>query len=394
MQCFMVGAGDGEPWAALAGFAQTLGLQPAASPDLTALRGDVRFTGASRSLVLVPDTASTPLHMAEAVEFAREQGGQAFVVCLADTIASDDYKRLVRTGSAEWVTWRDHRDELRDLVTRLTLDGAPGRAATVLSFLPSKGGVGNTTLVVEVAAHLSTRRRRGGARVAILDLNLQGGTVADALDVEPRFDVAEIMDRPERLDEHLVDVFTSRHSKGLDVFASPVSRIGLDAINPEIIFTFIDAIASRYDAILFDLPAQWSSWTDTLLQGSDAVVVCGGESVPALRRLAATLAHVDGLAVPDAKVAAVVNPVETDMLGRVARRAVIERALAKRRAFFVRRDGDSAAEALDVGRPLLAVGPNTRIARDIRRLAEWVETLADRVPVLQAKPAPMRGAAA
>ena len=387
MQCFMVGAGDGEPWVALAGFAQTLGLQPTASPGLTALRGDARFTGASRSLVLVPDTASTPLDMAEAVDFAREQGGQAFVVCLADTIASADYKRLVRTGSAEWVTWRDHRDELRDLVSRLPLEGAPGRAAPVLSFLPSKGGTGNTTLVV--AAHLATRRKRGGARVAILDLNLQGGTVADALDVEPRFDVAEIMDRPERLDEHLVDVFTSRHSKGLDVFASPVSRIGLDAINPEIIFTFIDAIAGRYDAILFDLPVQWSSWTDTLLQGSDAVVVCGGESVPALRRLAVTLAHVDGLAVP-----AVVNPVETDMLGRVARRTVIERALAKRRAFFVRRDGDSAAEALDVGRPLLAVGPNTRIARDIRRLAEWVETLADRAPALQTKPAPMRGAAA
>lgn len=394
MQCFLVGAGEDGPGVGLADFVQTLGLQPASSPDLARLRDDKRFVAGPRSLVVIPETASHPLDMTEAIDFAKELGGQTFVVCLADTVAPDDYKRLVRTGSAEWITWRDHREELRDLVGRLTADASPGRAASVLSFVPSKGGVGNTTVVIEVAMHLSTRRKRGGARVAIVDLNLQGGTVADALDIEPRFDVAEIMHRPERLDEHLIDVFTSRHSKTLDVFATPVSRVALDAVNPAIIFTFIDAIASRYDAILFDLPAHWSSWTDNLLQGSDAVVVCGGESVPALRRLVATLAHVDELAVPDGKVAVVVNAVETDLLGRVARRALIERALARRRTFMVRRDGEGVANALDVGRPLSEVGGKTKVVRDIRRLAEWVETVADRPPAPLAKPVPVRGAAA
>lgn len=394
MQCFLVGGGEDGPEVGLAGFVRSLGLQPATAPDLARLRDDKRLAGGARSLVLIPDTPSHPLDMAEAIEFAKEQGGQAFVVWLADTVAPDDYKRLVRTGSADWITWRDHRDELRDLVARLGADASPGRAATVLSFVPSKGGVGNTTVVIEVAVHLSTRRKRGGARVAIVDLNLQGGTVADALDIEPRFDVAEIMHRPERLDEHLVDVFTSRQSKTLDVFASPVSRLGLEAVNPAIIFTFIDAIASRYDAILFDLPAHWSSWTDNLLQGSDAVVVCGGESVPALRRLVATLAHVDGLGVADGKLAAVVNAVETDLLGRVARRAVIERALARRRTFLVRRDREGTANALDVGRPLSDVGPNTRVVRDLKRVADWVETVAERSPVLQSRAVPVRGAAA
>ena len=392
MQCFMVGADDDRTWATLAAFVQTLGLNPAASPSLAALRDDKRLANASRYLVLLPGTASTPLNLVEAAAFAKEAGSQAFVVCLADVVAPDDYKRLVRTGAAEWITWRDYQDELRDIVTRLSTDVAPGRAATVLSFLPSKGGVGNTTLVIEVATHLSTRRKRGGFRVAILDLNLQGGTVADALDVEPRFNVTEIMDRPERLDEQLIDVFTSRYSKGLDIFASPVSRIGLNTIRPEVIFTVIDSIASRYDILLFDLPSYWSSWTDALLQGSDAVVVSGGDSVPALRRLAATLDHVEGLAVPEAKLAAVVNAVETDLLGRVGRRGVIEKTLAKRRVFFVRRDGASAAKALDVGRPLLSVGRSTGIARDIRHVTEWVESTAERSRTPHPRAAPVQKA--
>lgn len=383
----MVGAGGDPATDALAGFARELGLSPATSPDLARLRTDKRFADASHPLVLVPDTGVGPLDVGAAADFAREHVGRGFVVCLADTIAPDDYKRLLRTGAADWIAWRDHREELRELVARL--DGASaaasGRSATVLSFLPSKGGTGNTTLVVEAAFHLATRRKRSGARVAILDLNMQGGTVADALDVEPRFDVSEIVDRPERLDEQLIDIFTSRPSKSLHVFAGPMRRISTEAVKPEVVFTVVDSIAARYDTVLIDLPAHWSPWTDTLLRGSDAVVVCGGESVPALRRLTSMLGHLDGLALPPGRIAAVVNAATVDVLGRVTRRAVVERALAKRRTFFVRRDDASAGNALDVGRPLLEVAPHTRIARDLKQLAEWVGAVADQS--LQAQPA-------
>ena len=393
MQCFVVGAGSDEICMALSALAQDLGLPIAMVASLAKMKADRRFVEAPRPLVLIPDAPFGALDVAEAIDFAREQGGRTFVVCLAASIAPNEYKQLVRTGSAEWITLRDYEQELRDLIARINAAATPKCAATVLSFVPSKGGVGNTTLLIEVAIHLSTRRKRSGLRIAILDLNLQGGTAADALDLDPRFDVAEIVDRPERLDEQLIDIFASRHSNGLDVFASPLSRISTDAIKPDLIFTFIDSIASRYDAILFDLPAQWSPWTDNLLRGSDAVIVCGGESVPALRRLAATLLHLDTLTIAESKLAAVVNPVASSLLGRISRRAVIARAMAGRRTFLVRRDDGSTGAALDVGRPLLELVPNSRIARDVRRLAEWIETIVDHSPTAHSRPKSVRGAA-
>lgn len=379
LECFIVGSTGGDIEDTLSDLATTMGLPAVRAGSLAALKSDHRFRDASRPLVLIPDSLSHPLDIAAAIDFAREQGGRSFTVCLADAIEPRAYKQLVRTGSAEWITTRDCAEELRELVERITIASVPTRAAIVLSFLPSKGGVGTTSMVIEVATHLA-RRKREDMRLAILDLNLQGGTIADALDLEARFDVGEIIDRPERLDEHLVDVFKSRHAKGFDVFASPMRRIGPEALRPEIVFAVIDAIASRYSAILFDLPVQWTSWTDDLLRGSDAIVVCGGESVPALRRLSVTLTHLDGLSVPESKVATVVNAVETGLLGRVSRRALIEKALAGRRTFFVRRDDATARNALDVGRPLLDLAPHSGISRDVRSLAGWVETIVDHQP--------------
>ena len=314
----------------------------------------------------------------EAADFAVQATGHAFVVLVADTVVPEAYKALVRSGSGEWVQWGSCEAELAEVALGFSAPAHSDGGARIVSFLPSKGGVGNTTLVIEAAVHLSSRlsnSRRGGARVAVLDLNLQGGTLADCLDVEPRFDIAEIVGRPERLDEQLIEVFTSRYANCLDIFASPMRASGAEEVGPGLIFTFIDAISARYDAILLDLPQTCLAWTDTLIQGSDAVVVTGTTTVPALRCLSLRLAHVAGLGVPEGKRAVAINQVCTDLFGRFKRRPEIERVLDGHRLFFVRRDGSALEDASNSGRPLLESAPDSRVGRDIRRLATWIEVL-------------------
>lgn len=189
MQCFLVGVSDTGRQTALAALADEFGFPFHRLADLKQLKSDPQYQNELQPLIFLSSLEAAPTPVREAIEFAREQSGRGFVVCLADTMAPDDYKRLVRTGSAEWMTPAAIDEEFRELVIRLKTTSAIERAAKVVSFVPSKGGVGNTTLAIEVASYLSTRRSRAARRVAILDLNLQGGTLADALDVEPRFDV-------------------------------------------------------------------------------------------------------------------------------------------------------------------------------------------------------------
>ncbi|MCJ2109394.1 AAA family ATPase [Methylobacterium sp. E-041] len=373
MRCFIVGA-DSQGAARLGSVAADLGFTVSTVAAMDALRIDKQFLATPRALVLLADSSLA----FDAADFAVQAAGQAFVVLVADTVVPEAYKALVRSGSGEWIQWGSCEAELAEVALSFSAPAHSDGGARVVSFLPSKGGVGNTTLVIEAAVHLSNRlanSRRGGGRVAVLDLNLQGGTLADCLDVEPRFDIAEIIGRPERLDEQLIEVFTSRYANRLDIFASPMRASAAEEVGPGLIFTFIDAISARYDAILLDLPETWLAWTDTLIQGSDAVVVTGTTTVPALRRLSLRLAHVAGLGVPEGKRAVAVNQVCTDLFGRFKRRPEIERVLDGHRLFFVRRDGSALEDASDSGRPLLESAPDSRVGRDIRRLATWIEGL-------------------
>ncbi|TXM99879.1 hypothetical protein FV242_23985 [Methylobacterium sp. WL64] len=376
MRCFIVGTDPSEV-ARLVRLSTDLGFPATVRSELDALRAEPSLRDTGRVLILVAGAGLAQ----DAGRLAADLAEHVFVVVVADAISAGDYKALVRTGSGEWVQWGSSGSELAELAKRFATPAHDARGAHIICFLPSKGGVGNTALLAEVAVHLASRRpagRRSSPRIAALDLNLQGGTLADSLDIEPRFDLAEIAGRPERLDEQLVDVFRSRYGERFDVFAPPPREITAADIAANLIFTFIDAISPRYDAVLLDLPHAAFSWTDTLLQGSDAVVVTGIATVPGLRCLRSRLEHVESLDVGGDRHLAVVNGVATDLMGRFVRRLEIERALGTHRSLMVRRDVTSMDAAADSGQPVLVTAPDSRIGRDIRRLAEWVEAIAVR----------------
>ena len=72
------------------------------------------------------------------------------------------------------------------------------------------------------ALQVSIRR---GRRICLLDLDLQTSHLCDHLDIEPRLQIQEILENPDRLDAQLFDLFVSRHAaSGIDVLASPRSR--------------------------------------------------------------------------------------------------------------------------------------------------------------------------
>ena len=90
-----------------------------------------------------------------------------------------------------------------------------------LAFMPASGGVGNTTLALETAHILNRYGKKMGRTTCVVDLNFQHGSCAEYLDIEPRFDITEIENAPERLDRQLLDVMLSKHSSGLSVIAAP-----------------------------------------------------------------------------------------------------------------------------------------------------------------------------
>ena len=375
LHCFIVSpAGHSPKVALLVAQAQQLGWSVDILTSLDALISQRTFVQAKHPIVLLADTASDRELAANALHFAESQAAHAYLVYIGDSIDANIYKQLLRTQAAEWIKWDLLSFELPDVIKRFpNSNGAPPpSSAKILTFYPSKGGVGNTTLAIEVAICLATMRSYRGSRIALLDLNLEGGTLADSLNIEARFDIHEIASHPERLDNQLIDVFASRHSDRLDVFATLPRRVSAGEIAPQMIFAVLDLLSSRYDVILIDLPNHHLLWNNNLLLGSDVVILSGTSTVPALKQVRAKLALLDELKISESKIAVIINQCEKSLLGQVVRRKEISRALPGRQVFFIREDVVAVRAAANAGRPLMELSSNSYVSKDIRKLVNWI----------------------
>ncbi len=336
--------------------------------------------------ILFPVVLNAPGSFDRMVSIAAEHRDSLFFIFISDDIPASDYKRLVQTGGADWASTRGAPEEIVDILGRLGKVGAdiaepPVAEPVMVAFVPSAGGVGNSTLAIEVGIQLKTAKRTRGRRVCLLDLDFQNSHVCDYLDIEPRMQIHEIAANPERLDAQLFDLFVSHHGSGLDVLAAPRSRDNSPDLDPQTLEALFRMIAARYDLILLDLPVPWFNWTRQLLSAAEVVLVSGLNTIPGLRQVAAVLTAVRAVERVPARVAVVLNRCEYRLVGGLARRNHVKNLLGKEEVFFVRDDTENAVQSVNTGIPMAVQGQG-KVSKDIAPIA----LLAS-----EAKPVPAAG---
>jgi len=334
--------------------------------------------------ILFPVVLNSPDSFDRMVSIATEYRDSLFFIFISDDIPASDYKRLVQTGGADWASTCNAPDEIIEILRRIGRQGpsqpAEARPVTepvMVAFVPGAGGVGNSTLAIEVGIQLKTAKRTRARRICLLDLDFQTSHVCDYLDIEPRMQISEIMANPERLDAHLFDLFVSHHSSGLDVLAAPRNRNTSSDIDPEVLESLFRMIATRYDLILLDLPVVWFPWTRQLLAAVEVAFVSGLNTIPGLRQVAEVLAAVRNADRVPAKVAVVLNRCEHRLLGGFARRNHVKNLLAAEEVFFVREETEGAVNSVNTGIPMAIQGQSKASAdvAPIARLAAEVKPM-------------------
>ena len=331
------------------------------------------------TIILVVAPPGNYAYFDRLVDVASQSRDQIFLILVSDEISASDYKRLVRGGAADWASAKAGPREALDIIARRqqrsgTRGLAPVQPATkqavTIALVPSAGGVGNTTLAVEVAAYLKTSKATRDRKVCIIDLDFQTSHVCDYLDAEPRLRIEEISNSPERLDDQLFELFRTHHASGIDVVAAPRSKFSSESLNINALDALFNMIAKRYDLVLIDCPVVWFSWTAQVIAASDAVIITGINTIPCLRQISETLTLIRNSVSPTVPIGIVLNRSERTLLGGIARRQHVARVLEDEQTFFISHRAE-AVESANMGIPMM-LGPAARkIQKDLASLAEF-----------------------
>jgi pilus assembly protein CpaE len=176
-----------------------------------------------------------------------------------------------------------------------TTTGEEGR---VISFLSNKGGVGKTTLSVNVACGLALRHPD---EVLLIDASLQGGTCALMLDLKAATSIADVVRQRDRLDATLLRHLTLKHGSGLRLLAAPADALEGAEVDDEAIARILNMARRSFRYVIVNTFPMLDNVVMTVLDLTDLAFVVIQAMAPSVAGAARLLPVLEGLGFPPAR---------------------------------------------------------------------------------------------
>jgi pilus assembly protein CpaE len=194
----------------------------------------------------------------------------------------------MRAGVNECVAEPLTAENIGDAISLVVAQRAPPVGGKVFAFVGAKGGVGTTTLAVNVATALA----RSGQDTLFIDMHPAYGDAAVLLGVEPRFSLVDALDNTHRLDLSFFDGLTAHSDAGVALLASSdhASTAPMDMHRVRLL---LDFAARNYRYTVLDVPRANPAMLDALEGATNIFVVTNQElaSVSGANRVAGALSR-------------------------------------------------------------------------------------------------------
>jgi pilus assembly protein CpaE len=343
-------------------------------PNASVHRGDVgeasRLLGEQRSpRLLVVDLSGVALPISAVNELAEVCEPGVTVIAIGDLNDVGLFRDLINNGVSDYLVKPITPSLLQRSLLNVLETGTPGRQTDrrgrLVAVVGVRGGVGATMLATGISWTIAHRRRR---RAALVDLDLQYGTVALALDLEPALGLREALEHPGRIDGLFVDRVMIRHSDTLYVLSGEES-LGEPVIpDPAALDALLKELRNKFHFVVVDVPRQISHSTQHVLQSASNLVLVTDLSLAGMRD---TLRHINLMPATNAacQVTIVANRTGEQREGDITRKE-FEAAIGRAVDFLVPFDPRSVAGATNVGKPV-AEG-RSKVAAAIQLITERV----------------------
>jgi len=200
--------------------------------------------------------------------------------------------RAMRMGVREYFDAPPSEDDLRRAIARIGAELAPAaepaaaHPARVVAVMGTKGGAGATVVACQLAAIL----RNGGARTAVVDLNLPLGDVALYFDVQPAYTLANIAGESARLDATFLRTLLQGRPNGVQILAAPSRAEEAELVRGAHVERVLELLRADFDWVILDLSRTWGEPTVRALDLADMILLVTLMDVPTLHH---TRQHID-----------------------------------------------------------------------------------------------------
>jgi pilus assembly protein CpaE len=249
---------------------------------------------------------------------------------------------------------------------------ATARGQLITVFSP-KGGVGKTTIAVNLAVALS----QGGARkVCLVDLDLAFGDVAITLQLFPARTIADAVHLQSGLDFAVLEPLLTEYRDQLAALVAPVQPDAKDNIPPALVGQILSLLKANFDHVVVDTSPAFDEFVLQAVDETDEMLLVTTLDVPTLKNVKVAVETLDLLNFPKAKRHLILNRAD-DKVGLSKEK--VESTLGMPVAAAIP-TSSQVAHATNSGEPILVGQPKHQVSQAIRKLAANLAALAPHQP--------------
>jgi pilus assembly protein CpaE len=372
---------------------------PETRDHLTKLLGfesDIEVVGVAASgteaieqaATLHPDVVLMDINMPDmdgitATEHLSTEVPSAAVVMMSVQGEADYLRRSMLAGAREFLVKPFSSDELtasirqvysreREKASRYVAMPAAAAAAangaepgTVIAVFSPKGGVGRTTIAVNLAVAAATEI---GKKVVLMDASFQFGDIGVLLNLNPKNkSIVDLVPELEASGEvESIDTFVINHSSGVRVLLAPPSPEMAELITPAGVKRVIEVLRATHELVIVDCSAFFNDTTLAVLDSADVILTMLTLEITSIKNMRLFLEVADQLGYEQGKVSLVLNRADSTLGIRVAD---VEHSIGRKVDHSIVSDGRSVVYALNRGVPFFLSNREAQVSQDVLRLA-------------------------
>ncbi|MGR3765921.1 AAA family ATPase [Rossellomorea sp. NS-SX7] len=280
-------------------------------------------------------------------------------------------RKAMNVGASDILRYSSDHDEKKEAIDqavkylKLREEGISYHLAKncrVISVCSPKGGIGRTSMVVNLASAFA----KMGKKVGVLDANLQFGDVAMHFDQKPGGTIYEWVKEEYERHSYSIDKYLVVHESGVSVMPAPSRPEFFEMISEVHIEKVIEEMKMRFDILLIDTPSYLSEIHLKCLERSEECLLLVSGELPVLKKSKLFIEALESFQL---------NEKLKIIRTRTAKKKQIDQSKMERileASIFASlpEQGQMISQSIDLGIPVVLSQPRTPIGKGYLRLAD------------------------